>query len=94
VWKFSKVRRKKEKSIMYARVTTIPGNHVDQVIEYLGSANDEGLEDMKGVYVLVDEKKEKMMTITLWESKEKVETTLSGGQRNIQRSRKNYRNAC
>ncbi len=61
---------------MYARVSTIPGNHVKQVLEYLDSISDEGFEEMKGSFVLADEKKEKVMTITLWESKEKAEATL------------------
>lgn len=61
---------------MYARVNTIPGNHVKQVLEYLDNVSDKGFEEMKGSFVLVDEKKEKVMTITLWESKEKAEATL------------------
>ncbi len=61
---------------MYARVGKIPGNHVKQVLEHLQNINEQGLEEVKGTYVLVDEKKEKMMTITLWETKGKAEASL------------------
>lgn len=62
--------------MMYARVSNIPGNHVKQVLELLENISDEGLQEMKGVYVLVDEKKENLLTITLWDSKEKAESSL------------------
>ncbi|MDW7740237.1 MAG: hypothetical protein SCJ97_09315 [Bacillota bacterium] len=61
---------------MYARVGKIPGNHVKQVLELLNEVEKEELKEMKGVYVLVDEKKEKLMTITLWESKEDLKASL------------------
>lgn len=61
---------------MYARVNTIPGNHVEQVLEHLNNASKEGLEEAKGGYYLVDEKKQKLMTITFWETKEKAEASL------------------
>ncbi len=62
---------------MYARVSLIPGNHVEQVSEYLQNSKQDRLKEAKGVYVLVDEKKESMMAITLWESKDQAEETLS-----------------
>ena len=61
---------------MYARVSKIPGNHVEQVSEYLQKSKQERLKKAKGVYVLVDENKKNMMTITLWDSKEQAEATL------------------
>ena len=66
---------------MYARVGKIKGGHVEQVLELLEKSSNEGLEEMKGVYVLVDEKKENTMTLTLWESKEKAEASLPAAQR-------------
>ncbi len=69
---------------MYARVSTIPGNHVEQVLEHLKNASNEGLEEVKGAYFLVDEKKEKMITITLWETKEKAEASLPAAKRIFQ----------
>ena len=35
---------------MYARVSTIPGNHVEQVLEHLKNASNEGLEEMKATF--------------------------------------------
>ncbi len=69
---------------MYARVSTIPGNHVEQVLAHLKNASNEGLEEVKAVYFLVDEKKEKMMTITFWETKEKAEASLPAAKRIFQ----------
>jgi hypothetical protein len=66
---------------MYARVGKIPGNHVEQVLEFLKKAPNDGLEETKGVYVLVDEKKAKTMTITLWETKEKAEASLPAAKK-------------
>ena len=61
---------------MFARVGKIPGNHVEQVSEYLKKSTQGGGEMPKGIYVLVDEKKENILTITLWDSKEQAEATL------------------
>lgn len=66
---------------MYARVGKIPGNHVEQVLEFLKKSSNEGLEEIKGVFVLVDEKKAKTMTITLWETKEKAEASLPAAKK-------------
>ncbi len=66
---------------MYARVNTIPGNHVEQVLEQLNNASDEGLEEVKGGYYLVDEKKQKTIIITLWETKEKAEASLPAAKK-------------
>lgn len=66
---------------MYARVSKIPGNHIKQVLDHLDNVSDEGLEEVKGVYVLVDEKKEKIMAITFWETKEKAEASLPAAKK-------------
>jgi heme-degrading monooxygenase HmoA len=67
---------------MFARVSTISGNHVPEVIKYFeeATATDPsevpGLEKMKGSYILKDNKHGKVMTITLWETKEDMEKSL------------------
>ncbi len=66
---------------MYARVSTIPGNHVEQVLEHLKNASNEGFEEMKATYFLVDEKKERTITISFWETKEKAEASLPAAQK-------------
>lgn len=66
---------------MYARVSKIPGNHVKQVLDHLDNVSDEGLEEVKGGYILVDENKEKIMVISLWETKEKAEASLPAAKK-------------
>lgn len=60
---------------MYARVSVIPGNQTEQVIDFLNNASDYEDGEMKGAYIMVDEKKQKVLTITLWETKEQAEAS-------------------
>jgi len=66
---------------MYARVSTIPGNHVEQVLEHLKNASNEGFEEMKATYFLVDENKEKTITISFWDTKEKAEASMPAAKK-------------
>ena len=61
---------------MYARVGKVTGNNIEKVIDYLDNASDEGYDDLNGFFILVDENKEKILTLTLWETKEEAESSL------------------
>jgi len=65
---------------MFARVSTLGGNHVKEVVKFLKETNPPGLEEMKGGYILAKEN-EKVLTITLWESREAVEASLPAAKK-------------
>ncbi|MGM0366346.1 MAG: antibiotic biosynthesis monooxygenase family protein [Actinomycetota bacterium] len=65
---------------MFARISTLGGNHVKEVVKFFKEANPPGLEGMKGGYVLAKEN-EKVITITLWESREAVEASLPAAKK-------------
>ncbi len=60
---------------MFARVGTITGDHVKEVIDFLRKAIPPKAKEMKAAYVLKDDKAGKVMTITLWETKEALDAT-------------------
>jgi len=57
---------------MFARVSTtqVAPGRVDAVISYFQDAIPTTLEGMKGGFVLVDRSRGKVMTISLWETKD------------------------
>ncbi len=64
---------------MYARVSTLIGKpeNIDNVVKYLKGAGFPGNEEgWKGAYVLVNRQTGKMLTITLWETREAMEDTV------------------
>ncbi len=58
---------------MYARVATISGDHIEQVVKFLEENNTKDKKGYKGGYVLTDHNKQKTMTVTLWKSKETLD---------------------
>lgn len=63
---------------MFARVSTILGKsgQLEQVANSIKDANPPGLEEIKNAYLLVDNKAGKLITITLWETREAVEKSM------------------
>jgi uncharacterized protein YuzE len=63
---------------MFARVSTISGQEkqIKKVVSSIEDANPTGLEEMKGGYILIDNKAGKVMTITLWETREALEASM------------------
>lgn len=79
----SKISKKRfqlpQEDIMYARVSTIMGKpeNIDRVVDYLNKAAFPGNEEgWKGAYALVNRQTGKMLTITLWETREAMEATV------------------
>lgn len=65
---------------MYARVSTINGKsgNIDKVVKHFEEATAiETSKGWKGAYVLVDRQTGKILTITLWESREDMEATVA-----------------
>lgn len=65
---------------MYARVSTINGKpeSIDKVIKHFEEATTiETSKGWKGAYALVNRQTGKILTITLWESREDMEATVA-----------------
>jgi hypothetical protein len=64
---------------MYARVSTFIGKpeNIDQAVKPLKEAFVTKEKGWKGGYALVNRKTGKMLTMTLWETKEAMEATVS-----------------
>jgi len=64
---------------MYARVSTFIGKpeNIDQAVSHLEKAFTTKEKGWKGGYALVDRQTGKMLTMTLWETREDMEATVS-----------------
>jgi hypothetical protein len=70
--------------VMYARVARLKGepSKIDDLLAELNKRDTPpGLEEMKGVYVLVDRDDGKIITITLWDDKQVMDKSISAGQK-------------
>ncbi len=71
---------------MYARIARLKGNpsKIDDLIADIskqGPNPPPGLEEMKGVYVLVNRDNGNIVTITLWEEKQAMDKSTAAGHK-------------